>query len=201
MTPPPFTVSDILYPQAPLRSSPYNLVTPPPKTVLHPSLVLAHLKWRDMTTKAQKPIKAGSVGYTASNNGGTSPSQPVLLEPASSNCCGNTINFLQLFDSSFGLGPPGCKQVAHVLDIHRVKIFVVVHMVEFFLVAHRVGILLHAHRVEIFVVVYKVEIMLVAHSIVDKLVKYAHEQFREWLQKFWFIGHQKVPGFSVTAPT
>lgn len=163
-----------------------------------------------MTTNAQKPIKAGSVGCTASNNGGTSPSQPVLLEPASSNCCGNTINFLQLFDSSFGLEPPGCKQVAHVLDMHRVKTFVVLHMVEFLLVAHRVEILLDvhrvktfvvvdmvefllvahrveilldAHRVEIFIVAHMVEIVLVAHNIVHKLARYAHEQFRKWLQK------------------
>lgn len=55
------------------------------------------------------------------------------------------------------MGPPGCEQVAHVLDMHRVEIFVSVHMVE---------------------------IVLVAHSIVDKLVRYAHDQFREWLQKF-----------------
>lgn len=55
--------------------------------------------------------------------------------------------------------------------------------VEFLLVAHRFEILLDAHRVEIFIVAHMVEIVLVAHNIVDKLVRYAHEQFREWLQK------------------
>lgn len=52
-----------------------------------------------------------------------------------------------------------------MLDMHRVKICVVVHMVDFLLVAHRVGILLDVHRVKIFVVVDTVEFSLVAHRV------------------------------------